>query len=60
MKKLGASIWLTDAFVDHPGKIIIVGYSFFFLMVAICLAFEAYMPSPITIRDLLDFADIRT
>ncbi len=29
-------------------------------MVAICLYFQAYMPSPITIRDLLDFEDGRT
>jgi len=46
--------------VDKPVKIIVGGYSFFFLMVIICISFEAYMPSPITIRDLLDFEDIRT
>ena len=53
-------MWITDAFVDNPVKIIVGGYAFFFLMVVICIWFEAYMPSPITIRDLLDFEDIRT
>ena len=47
-------------FVDHPFKIMLGGYIFFFICVAIVISTEAYMPSPITVRDLLDFEDVRT
>ena len=47
-------------FVDHPLTIMIAGYAFFFVCVAIVIATEAYMPSPITVRDLLDYDDVRT
>ena len=47
-------------FVDHPFKIMVGGYGFFFICVAIVMFTEAYMPSPITVRDLLDYTDIRT
>jgi hypothetical protein len=53
-------MWLTDQFVDSPGKVILCGGFIIFIFVVVCLSFEIYWPSPITVRDLIDYTDIRT
>ena len=57
---LGNSLWLTDTFVDHPWKVIFAGAAFFVVMTVLCLVLECYWPSPVTLRDLLDYGDKRT
>ena len=39
---------------------ILAGYVIMVAMSIICFAFDAWVPSPVTIRDLLDYDDIRT
>ena len=53
-------MWLTDQFVERPGKVIFCGGVAIFFFVVLCLSFQTYMPSPITVRDFLDYEDIRT
>lgn len=60
LEKLAKSIWLTDKFVDYPITIILLGWGLICLFIVLCFLFSAYMPSPITNRDLLDYDDINT
>lgn len=53
-------MWLTDKFVDYPCTVIAVGLLVVALFSLCCLLLESYWPSPITNRDLLDYADINT
>jgi len=60
IEELGNSMWITDMYVDNPWKVIFVGAAVIGLFSLICVAAELYWPSPITNRDLLDYADVRT
>ena len=53
-------MWLTDQFIDRPFKVAIFGAVIILLFTAIAVWAETYMPSPITVRDLLDYSDTRT
>lgn len=55
IERQGDSLWLTDQFVDRPLKVIGVGAVGIFFFVILCLAFQTYWPSPVTVRDLLDY-----
>lgn len=49
-----------DQFIDRPFKVAVFGMVLIILFTLICIGAELYMPSPITVRDLLDYGDERT
>ena len=60
LEQMAESIWLTDKFVDYPGTVICTGLAIVLLFSIITVLCESYLPSPITNRDILDYADINT
>jgi hypothetical protein len=53
-------MWLTDLFVNRPWTVVLFGGAIVGLFAVACVALESYLPSPITVRDLLDYDDPRT
>lgn len=53
-------MWLTDMFVERPKTVVLFGWAVVFVFFVACVALESYWPSPITNRDLLDYADEAT
>jgi len=60
LEKMGNSLWLTDMFVNHPFLVIVVGFGGIMIFCLLCFLLGSWVPAPITNRDLLDYADIRT
>lgn len=60
LEKLGESLFITDLFVDRPWCVIFTGLGIITIFIYLAVAFETYMPSPVTNRDFLDYEDINT
>ena len=52
--------WLSELYVNRPIIVMIIGGAIIAVFCAVCVIMKTYQPSPITIRDLIDYSDDNT
>jgi hypothetical protein len=52
--------WLSELYVNRPILVMIIGGAIIAVFCAVCVIMKTYQPSPITIRDLIDYSDDNT
>lgn len=60
IKKMGEPLFITDMFVMSPWTCTWIGAFFILVFTALAVGSKSYWPSPVTVRDLIDYSDIRT
>ena len=57
---MGEPLFITDMFVDRTCLCTGIGAFLILTFTGFCVGFKTYWPSPVTVRDLIDYTDIRT
>lgn len=52
--------WLSELYVNRPILVMIIGAFIILILCSVCIIMKTYAPSPITIRDLIDYNDDNT